>query len=409
LKVAHFASPKRSLPTLLIMDRYILGMALWPTVACLGVMVVALLFERMLSLLDILSHSNAGVGPVLKLTAWLLPHFVGLALPLALFVALFIIVTRLDDGSEVAAFLANGVPLSRITAPLVAVACGLMLLTLLVFGFAQPYSRYAYRAGFYAAINSGWNGRLAGGAFVSRDGNFMTADDANMEGTKLRHVFIRRLRPAGEEVLTASSAELIKQPDGKSVALVLHQGQRVLEKRAGGVETLRFERFSVLTDLAAAATLGRGRGSDQRELTFTELARAAAAGTSFIPRSTLLSELYGRLARCAILPFLPLMAVPLGLSAKRRRRGAGLISAAVVLIGFQIGLQFGQGLAQSNKVSPELGVGLPVVLFAGFCLWIFAASLKRPGETPIGLFVQAFGDWLDRLLPQKRDTPWNGV
>ena len=59
--------------------------------ACLGVTVVALLLERALRLLDMLSQSSARFGSVAELTANLLPHYLGLALPVAFFVALFIV------------------------------------------------------------------------------------------------------------------------------------------------------------------------------------------------------------------------------------------------------------------------------------------------------------------------------
>ena len=116
-----------------------------------------------------------------------------------------------------------------------------------------------------------------------------------------------------------------------------------------------------------------------------------------IPRETLLAELYGRLARSVVLPFLPLIALPLGLAAKRRRRTAGLLLAGALLLGFQHGLQFGQGLAETGRVLPEIGVGTPFFLFTGFSLWMFAGSRRRPGETPIGRFVQGLGDSIEHL------------
>jgi len=103
-----------------------------------------------------------------------------------------------------------------------------------------------------------------------------------------------------------------------------------------------------------------------------------------------------------ILPFLPLIALPLGLAAKRRRRTAGLLLAGVLMLGFQNGLQFGQGLAQAGRVSPEVGVGAPVALFVGFAVWMFMGSRHRPGETPIGRVVQGVGDGLEQLVRMLR-------
>jgi lipopolysaccharide export system permease protein len=128
VKTAHVA----------LIDRYVLRLTLWPMVACLCVTVMSMLLERALRLLDLLSQSNDRFGPVVQLAANLLPHYLGLALPIAFFVALFIVITKLDDGSEVEALLANGISLTRLAAPYLAMGVVLMSISLIVFGYLQP-------------------------------------------------------------------------------------------------------------------------------------------------------------------------------------------------------------------------------------------------------------------------------
>jgi lipopolysaccharide export system permease protein len=387
-----------------LIDRYVLRMTAWPMLACLGVTVISLLLERTLRLLDMLSNSSARFGSVAELTANLLPHYLGLALPVAFFVALFIVITQLDDGCEIEAFLASGIPLTRLVAPYVALGLVLMSISLVVFGYAQPYSRYAYRAVLYSAVNAGWNGRVDGGAFVNDGDSIMTADSANLAGRQLEHIFIRRATPGGgEEVITAKSAQLSPDADRKNVTLTLKDGTRISQSKEGAFSTVRFDSFVMQSNLEGAASLLRSRGGDERELTLGELAAQAALPNPVIPRNTLLAEFYARLARSLILPFLPLIALPLGLAAKRKRRAAGLLFAGALLLAFQHGLQFGQGLAAAGKVSAEVGVGVPFFLFTGFAVWMFAGSRKRPGETPIGRFVGHVGDIIDRI--RKRMTP----
>ena len=77
-----------------LIDRYLLRLLFWPLVGCLGVTVVALLLERVLRLLDALSQSSARFGYVAQLAANLVPHYLGLALPVAFFVALSMAVMR---------------------------------------------------------------------------------------------------------------------------------------------------------------------------------------------------------------------------------------------------------------------------------------------------------------------------
>jgi lipopolysaccharide export system permease protein len=381
-----------------LIDRYLLRMLFWPIIGCLGVTVVALLLERVLRLLDVLSQSSARFGYVTSLAANLVPHYLGLALPVAFFVALFIVITKLSDGSEIDALLASGQSLTRIAAPFICVGLFLMIFSLVVFGYMQPYSRYAYRAVMHQAINAGWSGKLSGGAFIDEPRFLMTADGADAAGQRLTRVFIRRMDANGhEEVITAATADLRADAGAKSVTMLLRKGQRISVDSRGGYRTLVFDQFTTNVPLAGAAALLRSRGGDERELTLGELARQAELPNPVVPRTTLLAELYGRLARAIFLPFLPLLAFPLGLAAKRGNRTPGLIIAGVLLLAFQHSLQLGQSMAEAGKAMPLVAIGIPFLLFTGFSVWMFVGSRKRPGQTPVTELIRRMGVGLVRF------------
>ena len=388
-----------------ILDRYILKLTLAPLAGALGVTLVALLLERVLRLIDLLSESSGRFGFVVQLAANLVPHYLGLTLPAGFFIALFVVVTRLNEGSEIDALLASGVSLTRIAAPYLGLAAVLTLVSLILFGFLQPYSRYAYRAVLHAAETAGWSGQAEPQTFFMPDQNLlMTADMVDPTGEELRRVFIRKTLADGrEEVTTAGSGQLSPHPGGLLVRLELRDGQQFSTSAAGAARVLSFKSFGLDLPVTSAEKLLRGRGRDARELTLLELARRASRPNSLIPRQELLAELYARLARSFTLPLLPFLALPLGLSAKRGGRAPGIIIAALLLIVFQNMMQLGLSLAASGRAQAAPAVGVPFAVFAAICIFTFLTSRKRPGETPIGLFAERVGDFIRGLFRSRRE------
>ena len=330
-----------------LIDRYLLRLAFWPMLGAMGVTLIALLLERILRLLDMLSASSDRFGFVAQLAVNLVPHYLGLTLPAAFFLALVVVVNRMNQSSEIDALLAAGVSLTRLAAPYLCLAAALTAVSLLVFGFLQPYSRYAYRAVLHTAQNAGWNGLVPAETILAPSKDLtMTTDEADAAGQQLSRIFIRRMTDKGrEEITTAQMAEVRRTNDGANVRLELKNGQQLRFNDQGRPEILSFKTFTMQLPMTGPAKLLRARGGDERELTLFELWNQAHSGASTIPKETLKAELYGRLARAFSLPLLPLLAVPLGLAAKRSGRAPGAIVGGLLLLAFHHMVQLGQGLA----------------------------------------------------------------
>lgn len=389
-----------------LIDRYLLRLAFWPMVGATGVTLIALLLERTLRLLDMLSASSDRFGFVAQLAVNLVPHYVGLTLPAAFFLALVVVVNRMNQSSEVDALLAAGVSLTRLAAPYLCLAAALTAVSLLVFGFLQPYSRYAYRAVLHTAQNAGWNGLVPAETILTPSKDLtMTTDEADAAGQQLSRIFIRRITDKGrEEVTTANMAEIRRTADGKNVRLELRNGQQLRFNEQGRPEVLSFQAFTMQMPMTGPARLLRARGGDERELTLTELWRQATSGHATLPAETLKGELYGRLARAFSLMLLPLLAVPLGLAAKRSGRAPGAIVGGLLLLAFHHLVQLGQGLAETGRVPAGLAVGAPFFGFAAICFIVFFTSRKRPGETPIGRAMEHISNAIGRMRLRRAET-----
>jgi lipopolysaccharide export system permease protein len=371
-----------------ILDGYLLRMLAMPALGVLGVTLVAFLLDQTLRLINQLESNGARLGYLFGLVTNLVPYQLGLALPASFCVAMFIVIARLGDDSELDAILAGGVSFERIAAPLVFVGVVLGAGSLLLTGYLQPYSAFGYRAVLNAATQAGWTAQLDPQSFINAGPDFtITADDVDATGRQLKGVFIRRGSPQGETIVTADEGVLSMRPDRKTTNLHL-TGGLILSDTAKGERLLRFGEFNDRQLLSNRTALAP-RGGDEQELTLPELVKEIGDPDALIPKRILEAELYSRLARAFGVPFLPLLALPLAMAVKRGRRAPGMIVGAVVLVAFHHGITLCKGFADSGAVDPLIALGGIFLAQAGFGVWLFMSSRRRPGETPLsGLFLR---------------------
>lgn len=369
-----------------LIDRYLLLQLLRPMTLSLAFVLVALLMERVLRLVDLIAAEGGPFGAVATMAATLLPHYLGLALPAAFFISILLLVARLAEDSEIDALLASGLSLVRIVMPFIAAGLVLALLSLALFGYVQPHARYGYRAALHLVKHGGWTGAVPGGSFVDA-GNGVTlhAAEADSTGRVLTGVLIEERDGNGRSVTTTAAHGFLRSDPERSgrLILVLEDGSQMRVSRGGAVSALTFETLTIGREFALADALFRPRGRDERELTLDELRDGVRTGNGPVPPAVMNGELHGRLVQAASVAVLPLLAVPMGIAAKRRRRGAGMVLAAVVLVLFHHVLQVGQGLVELGRVGPAIGSWLPLSILAAVAGWMLFQMNERPGRGPL--------------------------
>ncbi len=394
------------------LDRYLLALTITPMLAVVGSTMVAFLMERVLRSADLLAQTNRGMEFLSELIVNLAPHYLGLVLPSGFFFGLFVVISRLNRGSEIDAILSTGVSLSRFAMPFVGLGVAVMAFSLILYGFVQPYSRYTYHAVLHAAENAGWNGEVRPQALISPTPDMaFTADSADPTGRRLRGVFLRRVASNGEEVvITASTATVQRESEDGMVTLSLVDGRQMITPATGESQFLAFGRFAVRLPMAPNGGRMRGRGGEESELTLGELLTEAVSPTPpMLPRAKLLAEFYARIARSISLPLMPLLAIPFGMTTKRSGAAPAIGVGAIILFCFQTALIGGQAVAGTGAIPAAVAVGAPTAMFAGACIATFALSRRRPGENPVNWLTERVADLIAALLrrraPPGRPTP----
>jgi lipopolysaccharide export system permease protein len=403
--VAELAAPvsalRHRLPDRL--DWYTLRSLFGPLVLCLGVVLLSALLLRLLRLFDIAAATGASTMLVLKMAANLVPHYLGIAVPAAFFAAMFMAVARTGDDNELEAMLATGRSITRMAAPYFLVALGLCGFNFYLFGQLQPLTRYGYSVTLYEARQTGWNGRMEDNRFVTaKQGITLGADSVGADGRQLTGVFVERREGGGEEIIAAERGRLVPSDDGTRLLLELENGMIVRDHPNGTVVVSRFVEGQINEDFTAVPPPFRARGDSVRELTLSELRAPDATRSEDITVAQTGGEFHGRLAWMLLPLLLPLLALPLGMAAKRGRRAPGTVFATLALLLLYEALQFGESLAETGRAPAWLAVWLPVLAFGALGAWLFRSSLQWPGDNPVMRSVSAIEAAFEGLQKKKK-------
>lgn len=373
-----------------IFDRYIVKLLLPPLGLTLLIALLVLLVERMLRVLDFVLGAKGPVRVVLELLAYLVPHYLGLALPMALFLAIYFAFRKLSRDSELDVVLATGTGLHQLLRPVLAATLLLTLAAFIIFNALQPHSRYAYRAVVYAVTNVSLQALLQPGVFVTADGFTFMVEGASRDKERYDRVFVYRETADGQAVaITARDGLLVETGSERPPVARLFDGVQLTTRIEPGEDrgspesgegVLRFEELRT-TIGDGAFTAFRARGLDERELTLAELWLRRDEPDIGIERDRMIGEFNMRLARIVTIPILPFLAIPLALGRRRATRNYGILVGVVTLLLFNELLQSGLRTVRRGQLDPALGIWLPVTGFGLLSLLLFAvAAFRVPGR-----------------------------
>lgn len=206
-----------------LINRYLLSLMARPFCGTLLVVLPALLLERLLRLFDLIASQNVPAGSVVRMLVDLVPHYLGLALPAALFIGVYFVIARLSAGNELDAMQNAGFSLGWISRPFLLMGILGAVLGFGLYGYVQPYSRYAYRAAYSAATEGTWNATIPPGEMTRVSRNLVvTADRSSRIDGQLSHVLAYQHEPDGSEKITsARSGRIVLSPDGTQLLLKL--------------------------------------------------------------------------------------------------------------------------------------------------------------------------------------------
>jgi lipopolysaccharide export system permease protein len=395
---------------LTILDRYVLRQISTPLLASLAIGLLVLLAERLVRILDYTLGKKNSFGVVFEMLAYLLPHYLGLVVPAALFLGLLFGFNKLSKSHEIDGMMAAGIGLHRLLKPAILLALLLSGATLAIVGWLQPHTRYAYRAVVFDVKNVDAFYLAEEGVFMQSEGRTFILDKLDRSNNAFERIFVFEYNgPNGGETLTASNGKLITVEGQFRPVLRLENGYRLRVDRwptiapNGTSETADAAQFQRMeTPLGKAARdLFRARGEDERELTLPEIYAGLNNPPEGSTKAAMRSELHRRIINIVAMFVLPILAIPFAIGRARSPRAYRIAFALVLLVAFHQVIEQGAVAAKLGKLSPWLSMWLPMAVLATFAVWRFwQTSFRISGD---GL------DWLFVPLTNATSRLFNGL
>lgn len=389
-----------------LIDRYILRSVATPLLLALGVAAMLLMLEQMLRLFDFVLAEEGPVDVVWRMLANLVPHYLGLALPLGTFLGILLAFRNLSMSSELDALSSSGASFGRLMRPIYLLVVFLMIFDFLLVSYIQPFARYTYQEIRFDVTSGALGIKIPAGEFVQiTDRVTIRLGEINPETRDARDIFLeRKTRDGGMTTITAKYGAISTTPQITSILLKLEQGRQVIIDPLGEqIQALNFDSFDLEVDLPAIGVF-RERGGDEREATINEIVTLLRTET---PESSPLyndyrAGLHWRLIHPLTFLIMPILAVAMGVTGRRRASNLKpVLGIAILIIYHEILEEWGKVVAGEGDMSPYLSMWGVLAVFAAVSLFLYTGSIDqaraakvmaRRDKEPVRLAMQTKDD-----------------
>lgn len=367
-------------------DRYILRLVLTPMVATLVISLTLLLAERMLGFLDLTLGKKNSFTAVFKMLAYLAPNYLGLAVPIAIYLGVLFGFNRIAKSREIDAMQASGINLLRLMRPVLFLVFVLMLGNLVAVGWLQPYGRYSYRSVVYTLTNVDAFELAQEGIFMKSGSRTFIVDQLDQSNNNFNKLFVFEDKGAsGSETLTASSGVLIPATDAVGPVLRMKSSSRLQLQESPKLDSTSPIASPLLVqsgslDLPLDSVVGgafRPRGSDERELNMRELITRLDNPPANTKKSLMISELHNRVMKILAIPLLAVLALPFALVRTRRADAYRIGLAILALIAVIAIIEQTSVAATISGLSPWFIMWPPFIAISVIALWRLWAVSHR--------------------------------
>ena len=390
-------------------DRYMARLIAVPLFSTLIIAAMLLVLDRMRRLFDFVATEGGPISVVWRMLANLLPEYLGLGIPIGLLLGILLAFRKLATTSELDVLRSVGMSYTRLLRVPYMFAIVLAIANLLIVGYLQPIARYYYEGLRFELRTGALGASIKVGEFTHL-GDRMTLriEQSRDKGRELSGIFVHAQTPKNDWIgVTAAKGRFLATDDPNVIIFRLANGTLIHERPEFRTpRVLTFSSHDLPINLPKFESF-RVRGGRNLEFTLPELARAGHEAATPELRDASRSEFHFRLAEVAMMFLLPMLAVALGVPAKRSTSGLGVFLSIVMIVTYHKVNQYAADVGELGRIDPLIALWVPFTVFAGLILWMYYTIAYVPGGEPIGALERGISRTVkmvtSRLPGRRRD------
>jgi lipopolysaccharide export system permease protein len=251
------------------LDRYVLFQLLGSMLFITIVLTAAIWLAQSLRLIDLIVNKGLSFSVFLYLVLLVLPRFLDVILPIALFIAVLFTYAKLTAESELVVMRAVGLGPAGLARPALMLAGGTVVLLFILSGWFLPAATRAFKDLQFEIRHQFVSAVLQEGTFTPLTDQLTVYVRERAQSGELTGILIQDDREKGKSVtIIADRGVLVETAAGPRV--VMENGSRQeLDQNTGRLSMLTFDRYTL--DLGELRDAPVGREREARELDFPEL------------------------------------------------------------------------------------------------------------------------------------------
>jgi lipopolysaccharide export system permease protein len=215
-----------------------------PYLLAVFVLTFIMSMDTVYKLINLIVSRGVDVGSVGRMLLYRMPQFLSVTLPIAVVIAVVVVLVRLSSDLEITAMRASGVSAWQLAKPVLLFGVLATTLDLSITLWAQPAGYAAYEAETIKLLKSQTAKTVKPGVLNFDFNGKVLYVEEKTEDEELRGVFItdRELRP-NSLVSLSNSGRIVVRDEEQDVLLHLKQGEMHTGDEEGGYRILQFEEF----------------------------------------------------------------------------------------------------------------------------------------------------------------------